>query len=248
MADPQTRYVQLGRLLEAIPHRLFAPGQYSAGEIQWLARGFALVSQGRDETEVDEFKKAMDEAISYEDADYSPMRQITVRGAMAILYRQLAVAEMEAPVSGQGAFIPAGNEFDALAAFAKVAGTAKREFLIVDPYMDEKALTDFAPTVDEGVSIRLLADQQYVKPSLQPAVRRWTAQYGTKRPLSARLTAQKTLHDRLLMVDGVSVWIVTQSLNAIAQRSPASIVRVEGDTATDKLAAYQNIWNAATIL
>jgi hypothetical protein len=44
-----------------------------------------------------------------------------------------------------GAFIPAGNAFDAMAAIGSVLRTAKQGVFIVDPYMDEKALTDFAP-------------------------------------------------------------------------------------------------------
>ena len=74
-----------------------------------------------------------------------------------MLRRALAVAEMRAPVSAQGAFIAAGNSFDAFAAVGKVLATATGDILIIDPYLDEKALTDFAPLAHEGVSIRLLA-------------------------------------------------------------------------------------------
>ena len=120
MADPQTRYVQLGRLLEGTPPRLLNVGPYSGQEIQRFARGFALVLKSGDKTEADEFKKTMDEAVAYDDPDYLALRQTSVRAAVTILYRQLAIAELEAPASGQGTFIPAGNEFDAVAAFARV--------------------------------------------------------------------------------------------------------------------------------
>ena len=43
-----------------------------------------------------------------------------------------------------------------MAAIGKVLGTAKRDVLIVDPYADEKALTDFAPLAREGISVRML--------------------------------------------------------------------------------------------
>jgi hypothetical protein len=162
-----------------------------------------------------------------------------------ILYRALAIAELNAPVSVKGAFIPAGNAFDALAAVTKVLSGATEDVLIVDPYMDEKALTDFAPLTPEGVAVRLLADHQDHKPTLRPAVERWKSQYGQKRPLAARLAGARVLHDRLIIVDGTEVWVLTQSLKDFAARSPASIVRSDSDTAALKVSAYQAIWDAA---
>jgi hypothetical protein len=111
--------------------------------------------------------------------------------------------------------------------------------------MDEKALMEFAVTAPVGVPIRLLSDVQTVKPTLRPAAERWAAQHGSKWPLSVRLSAARTLHDRLLVVDSEHVWVLTQSLNAIATRSPATIARIEGDTRLDKIAAYETIWGAA---
>jgi hypothetical protein len=111
--------------------------------------------------------------------------------------------------------------------------------------MDEKTLTDFAPLALENVSLRLLTDQQTHKPGLRAAAERWHAQHSAKRPLSVRLAPPRTLHDRLIMVDGEKVWILTQSLNAFASRAPASIVRVDGDAASLKIDAYEAMWAAA---
>lgn len=111
--------------------------------------------------------------------------------------------------------------------------------------MDEKTLTDFAPLALEPVSLRLLTDKQTHKPGLRPAVERWVAQHAAGRPLAVRLAPPRTLHDRLIMVDGETVWILTQSLNAFASRAPASIVRVDGDTASLKIDAYEAMWACA---
>ena len=164
------------------------------------------------------------------------------------MFRALAVAELSAPASVSGTFIAAGNEFDALAAFGKVAERAKATLLVVDPYMDAKSLTDFAPLAREGVRILLLADQHYCKPTLKPAAQRWKSQFGVTRPLEVRLAPAQTLHDRLIVVDATEVWLFTQSLNAIASRSPASIVRSEGEAAALKIGAYAGIWDAASSL
>lgn len=87
-----------------------------------------------------------------------------------------------------------------------------------------------------------------MKPTLRPAAVRWTAQYGTSRPLAVKLAAARLLHDRLIAIDDTTAWVLTQSLNAFATRSPASIVRIDDETASLKIAAYQTIWGQATPL
>jgi hypothetical protein len=71
-------------------------------------------------------------------------------------------------------------------------GEAHSDALIVDPYMDDKALTVFALLAKEQVAIRLLSDAGHVKPSLKPAAQAWTAQYGAARPSEARSRAHAT--------------------------------------------------------
>jgi hypothetical protein len=86
-----------------------------------------------------------------------------------------------------------------------------------------------------------------VKPTLRPAATRWVAQYGLNRPLQVKLAPARTLHDRLIAVDDSTVWVLTQSLNAFATRSPASIVRVDDQTAALKIAAYADVWPKAAV-
>ena len=229
------RYAAIGRLIEAQP----STGDLK-GVMRWMGRAAALVR------------------------DLSPQDAAGIRAAASMvrvkgtsdtvldvnvyLYTALALAELEAPLSLQGSFIHAGNALDAMSAVGKVVRTAKTKLLIVDPYMDEKALTDFALLADEGVSIDLLADAAAVKPSLSPAAQRWRQQYAGKRPLEVRVAAAKTLHDRLIVADDTTVWTLTQSLNAFAARSPASIVRIDGDSVALKLGAYVQFWATAAPL
>lgn len=245
--DPLAQYTQIGRLIETAPN-LTLIGAYSPEVLQWLGRAFALVEASGDAFDVVSFRTEMDNASLYQSTGMDvPRRGQAIRQIFNVLARCQARVELKLPASAQGAFIAAGNAFDAMAAFAKVASGAKSDLMIVDPYMDEKTLTDFAPTARENVSVRLLADASHAKPSLAPAVTRWTTQYAN-RPMSARLAAARTLHDRLIIVDRHDVWIITQSLNAIATRSPASIVRVDGDTRAEKIAAYEAIWEASASL
>ena len=163
-----------------------------------------------------------------------------------IRYRALVIAELDAPAGAKGSFVAAGSVFDALASLSKILGSATKEALVVDPYMDEKVLTDFAVLLPETVQIRVLSDAATVKPSLPPAVKRWKAQYPNTRPLDARLAPARALHDRLVMIDSKDVWVLTQSLNAFAQRAPASIVKVDAETAPLKVSAYNHIFASAS--
>jgi hypothetical protein len=133
-----------------------------------------------------------------------------------------------------------------MAAIGKVLQSARSDILIVDPYMDEKALTVYGVLAAEKIELRLLADATQRKPSLAPTVAAWKAQHGATRPLDARLAPARQLHDRLILVDNSEAWTLTQSLNAFADRSPASIVKADAETSKLKVAAYSDLWSRAT--
>lgn len=157
----------------------------------------------------------------------------------------LAVTLFVRSAPATGAFIPAGNTFDALKAVQRVFEMATNDILIVDPYLDEKVLTEFALLALAKVAIRLLTDAGSHKASLLPAIEHFNKQYGQERPLTAKAATAKSLHDRLVAVDGQRAWTVGQSFNALATRAPTSFVEVDHETAALKLSAYADIWNSA---
>jgi hypothetical protein len=241
--DPQSLYVQLGELIATMP--TFSNGlEPSKNELQWIARAKTLLKvAGNVLTEVN-FTVAANAAVKFGTVlDRSPVAEMYVA-----LHEALYESELSAPVKSQGAFIPAGNVHDALVAIGKVLREATKDALIVDPYLDERVLSDFAGHAAEGVTIRLLADQASHKPTLKPAAERWATQYSTKRPIEVRLAAAKTLHDRLIFVDGKAAYSLTQSIKDFAVKSPASLLRVEPDMATLKVTAYEAVWKTATKL
>jgi hypothetical protein len=204
-----------------------------------LARAYALVRAGGDALDIVEMKQAQANfgALVYREEAAKPL--------LAILRRTAAVAELASPTAVQGAFIHAGDVFAAMIALGKIFKGATKDVLIVDPYMDEVALSDFALQVPENVPIRLLSDNAKVKPTLRPACDRWLKQYPS-RPLEARLAPDRTLHDRVIIIDGNAAYISTQSLNAFAARSPATVIRADPETTKLKIEAYENIWRSAT--
>lgn len=235
--NPEALYVQLGRLVEVMPDLWVNP---IPSETQtWLGRAAALVSELNDPSEMVLLK------VAVASLNTVSTRPNNVQTIISIVHRSLARAEINAPVAAQGAFISAGDTFDAFAAIGKLLSTANVSLLLVDPYMDEKALTDFAPLAPEGVSIRLLADAQGRKATLAPASERWQHQYGAKRPLEVRLALARSLHDRLIVIDETDAWTLTQSLNAFADRSPATIIKAHPEMAAMKIAAYRDLWDAA---
>ena len=240
--DPQSLYLQIGRMVETFPDNLHTSGRYDIETVQWLGRCYALVERV-DRFEANSFKLKMDIAVS-DIGQYALQRRGAIETILAILYRCLATSELEAPAAVQGAFIPVGNSFDALTAFAKAVSPAKVSVLIIDPYMDEKTLMDFVPTIPESAQIHLLTDAATVKAGFEPALTRWISQ-NSGRHLEARLASPKTLHDRLIVIDSSQVWLMTQSLNAMALRSPASIVRMDGNAGGLKIEAFEGIWNIA---
>lgn len=233
---PEALYQQLGVHLANAPDLLACAERPET--MRWLGQAHALVGQ-IDGLEAMELKSSMG-LLSM-----PLMAEKAARDIMHCLHRVLAKVELAAPAVSVGAFIPAASPFEAFAAVARVFSAALIEVFVVDPYLDERILTEFAPTVPEGVKVRLLTDQQSMKPSFAPAVRRWLAQYGATRPLAVKVTAARTLHDRIILVDGGEAWLLTQSFKDLAARSPATLARVGTDTALLKVDAYEALWAAS---
>lgn len=238
--DPEALFRQLSDLAANRPNLRDIDESYDTPEAtqKWLGRLHALLEEEGDT------HAAMDLRIQM-----GILAKTRGRGGrseiLAILHRALAGAELRAPTSSQGSFIAAGDEFDAFARVAKILEEAESDLFIVDPYLDEVALTDFAPMVSEGVQIRLLGDEGRAKPTLEPAAKRWIAQYGSKRPLELRLAAPRAMHDRLILVDSKKAWLVTQSFKDFAKRSHGSIALADQEAASMKVAAYEEIWLSA---
>lgn len=236
--DSENLYRQIGRLLEAMPD--LTPLPLTPDTHLWVARAYALVK---------EVNNGID-PISFSVTSSNLGTSLHLNAAheiQTIIYRAFAIAEQRAPAGISGAFIPVGDSFDAFAAISKLLQKATKDVLIIDPFMDEVALTEFGIAVPEYVRLRLMTDQASCKPTLQPAANKWFQQYGDTRPLMVRIASPKSLHDRAILVDQVTAWTLTQSLKDFAKRSPAEIVRAD-DTSALKIAAYEEIWDKAQVI
>lgn len=208
----------------------------------WLGRLFALVEASGEIIDTGQLRAKIGQLrLTVRDQGYHAEGEI-----WAIFERTLARAELASPVGARGAFVPVGGHFDAFSALAKVLGSAHKGILIIDPYLDEAILTDFLPLASEKIELRLLCDESTIKPSLRPAVTRWISQFGDFRPIEARITAPRLLHDRLIMIDETDVWIVTQSFKDLGARAPGSIEKANAESGRLKINAYAMLWASAT--
>ena len=153
--------------------------------------------------------------------------------------------ELHAPAELQGAFIAAGHAFDTFAAVGKALGTATADVFIVDPYADAKVLTDYAVLAPETVSVRVLAEATHSR-SLKPAAQHWPQQM--KQPLDVRIGAPRSLHDRLILIDGKTAFVLGQSFKDLATRAHTSLVRMPPEAGKLKIEAYELMWSSATPL
>jgi hypothetical protein len=241
--DPERLYQQLKDLAANLPNlrSVDESGQLQSETQIWLGRLFALVEASGDI--IDDVRLRTESAQLRNivgDRDFKAETQI-----LGVLYRALAKAELAAPVSSQGAFIAVGGHFDAFSALSKIFRSAGNQILIVDPYLDQTILTDFIPLANEDVKICLLTDEASMKSSFEPAVRKWKLQHGSSRPLEAKKSPARSLHDRLIILDKSEAWIVTQSFKDFAARTPGTIQKTGVELAQLKIAAYDAIWLSA---
>jgi hypothetical protein len=230
--DAEQLYRRLGRLLATFP--IFVEPLTDEQRL-WLARASVLV------------KEAGADNYQWTWGLEKPSSEYGTAYLKTVLYRILAETEVKVPASVQGTFIPVGNVLDAFAAVKNLMEPARADILIVDPYMDETALTEFGHLAPRGVMLRVLTDAATRKATLDTAANRWVAQYGATLPIQVRLAPPRTLHDRAIFIDKGAAWTLTQSLKDFAKRSPGEIVRVD-DIAPLKIAAYEEIWGNATIV
>ncbi len=238
--SPEALYRQLGQLRNEMPHWTELGRATSS---QWIGRVVAVVEAS--EICLMELVKLRSqfELVAKYSADET--------NAVAIAQQidtALAKLELRLPAEAQGAFIPAGGVFDGYQAVSKAMAGATKSVLLVDPYADDKLISDFVPLAPEMVPVYVLTDAHSVKPSLKPAGEHWIAQWKSKRPLEVREAPARSLHDRLIVTDDATAYVVGQSFKDLAKRAHSSLVRMDPDSAVLKIQAHLVMWKAATKL
>lgn len=167
----------------------------------------------------------------------------SVRDIRGLAYRALAKAEFHATNVSTGTFIPVGGAFNFHTVLTDVLRDCKADIFLIDPYMDNVAVTDVAAICPSGVTIRFLTGNSTHKTNLQPAVANWSKQHGPT--LDVRLTDAKSLHDRLLVIDSKDAFLLTQSVKDFAKRASGAVQKMDVEAGKLKAVAYEALWASA---
>lgn len=237
--DPESLYRQLGQLLADVPE-FGLRGTLDRETLTWLGRAGALIEIASTPVEAGNFRIAADNIVG-------PLRATNAHAVMSILSRAFARAELNAPATAQGAFIPVGSHFDVFRIVGKLFSKATADILLVDPFVDQYVLTQYAALAPENVSIRMLGDERRREcgARLVAGIVEWARQYSTTRPVEARHSSAQSLHDRLVVIDKTEAYTVGQSFKDIAKSSPTSFIKVSLEIVSEKIAAYEALWATA---
>ncbi|ADL00034.1 hypothetical protein Bresu_0719 [Brevundimonas subvibrioides ATCC 15264] len=204
-------------------------------EIRWLGRADALLDAANATPAIVAFRMARTALGSYSHS----------RANLLIpLHDAYSRMELLAPTSMRGSFIAGGDTWNGYAALVRLMQTDCDNMLVVDPYLNSSIFTDLAPHAAARVGLRCLAVKRAeYDPGLRASATKWESD-----PISARVRVEVrysppgALHDRLVIVDGREVWLISQSFKDIAKRSPASVSKFEGELASDKIEHYETLW------
>lgn len=231
--EPQILLAQLRALLERAPDlENYSPT--SREHMVWLAQAHALVSRW-DKMEEISFKIACDSL---------PMtltRQTKIGKILGTLHRAIADLELLVPSDIEVSF-GAGNVYNFFKALNKVIASAEKSLLIVDPYLDETVFDHYLNSRQQEVHVRLLVNNK--AENLLPASQKYTAQFGDV----LEIRKSKTLHDRVIFVDGYVCWLIGQSVKDAAKAKPTYLVQLPPDVVSAKLENYEEIWTNANPL
>lgn len=242
--NPCADAAQLSALLQTMPD--LAHCALTPQNSRWFGHVSLIAERYLDVGDLVSFRSELDTVMKPGPATYGAAAKLKV-----LLYKASAAAQEEcgSGINPTGALVNSGEHFTAFTEVSGVIKTARRELLIVDPYMDETVLAEYALCAGESVAIKLLTNEQ--KPyteRLRVAASKWLAQYGTTRPLEVRLAPTKALHDRIIFVDDAAVWQLSQSIKDFGSRAPATVIPLDPSLLEPKRSAYHPIWLKSTAL
>lgn len=199
---------------------------------QWLAQAGALLSR-LDLSKKVEFKAAFNTLALY----WKPaINQIMGQVADAIEEIKLEL-ELDGRTDLGNAYAP-GDIYKFFADLKALINNAKTEVVIIDPYFNGEAFDAYLSTASNGVRIRILADK-YSK-DIYKYIAKHKEQYKT----TIELRSSEELHDRLIVIDNSSTWIMGGSIKDAGKKA-TYLIPLSSQIADAKKTIYEQIWNRA---
>jgi hypothetical protein len=201
----------------------------SRHHFEWLGKTHALLKRWR-----------ADEAGMFKVAAGFLGTELTREGnvvqLLGILHRALADLQLDTPSKPDQVFGP-GAVYDFFKALKDVFSSASKTVMVVDPYLDDQVFDTYMLGINSSIDVKLLTTK--TGGQFKPALDRYQAQHSQM--IQVRQT--KAIHDRVVMIDGRSCWVLGQSINNAAKSKPTYIAPLSLDTAGEKIRTYRGIWD-----
>ncbi len=201
----------------------------SRQHFEWLGKTHALLLRWN-QTEANMFKTISDFLGS------KLTREVNVVQLIGILHRALADLQLNTPSKPDQVFGP-GAVYDFFKALKDVLSTAEITVMVVDPYLDDQVFDTYISGIRPSVDVKLMTTK--TGDQFKPALDRYQTQHS--QIIQVRKT--KAIHDRVVMIDGRSCWVLGQSINNAGKSKPTYIAPLSSDTAGQKIRIYQGIWD-----
>lgn len=122
-----------------------------------------------------------------------------------------------------------------------IVNIAKKGLIIIDPYFDGAAFDAYLSAVSPNITVRILADRYAA--DVATYVHKHRLQYNSL----LELRSSKELHDRLILVDDDSAWIMGGSIKDAGKKA-TYLIPLASPIAAAKKSIYTDIWNRANVV
>lgn len=227
--DPEIILAHLNALLQRQPDfDEFSPS--SMEHQKWLAKAHAFIKL-HDNYEAISFKSACNTLA------IQSVRQMNLNNIFGAIYMVIAELESQIPSESQVIINP-GDEYKFFTKLNSIISSAEKSILIADTWMDQSIFDHYLDSRKNNVTVRLLIKMNEGK--VKHAAEKYKKSYGD----IIDVRKSKKFHDRVVFVDDEVCWLIGQSLKD-AGTKPTYIVELSPDLVSDKLEAYETVWNEA---
>lgn len=133
-----------------------------------------------------------------------------------------------------------GEVYRFFADLKAILNSARREIVIIDPYLNGEAFDAYLTSTNVSVDVHILADK-YSSDLLQ-----YTTRYEQQHGKHVEVRSSKELHDRLVFVDENECWITGGSIKDAGKKA-TYLIPVASEIAHEKYRIYNKIWQEARI-
>ncbi len=139
--------------------------------------------------------------------------------------------------------IAGGGVFSYFDEISRIIQTANIEIFFIDQYLDSEFVARFLAPISSTLTVRLLSSDNRHLASLVPAAKLLSQQNS----LSISIRTTQGIHDRYLLVDGLTCYQSGASFKDGAKNAPVTITQIV-DAFSAVKQTYETLWNSALIV